>query len=107
MGRVVTILIWMMGWFGTAMASQDPTAPLEWTPPAQVRSQSAPVREPELQSIICMGKQACHAVLDNQTVKAGDQVSGYHIVSISPQEVVLSRAGKLKHVSLFSDEIKK
>ncbi len=107
MVRVAIILTGIMGWCGIVMASQDPTAPLEWTPPAAVRSQSAPEHEPRLQSIICMGSQACHAVLDNQSVKVGEKVSGYRVVSILPQEVVLSKAGKQKHVSLFSDEIKK
>ncbi|MBD1565214.1 MSHA biogenesis protein MshK [Vibrio sp. SA48] len=88
-------------------ATQDPTAPLGWVEQSVVRAKkvvSYPL--PTLQSITCQQKTPCVAVLNDEVITVGESLRGYTVQAIEPQQVTLSRGGRLWNLGLFSLDIK-
>lgn len=90
----------------TASASQDPTAPLGWQAPA-TQTRTPQMRLPQLQSTFCnvMGTD-CRAILNNVSVRPGGRISGYTLVSIEDDVVILKRGGRQWRLEMFADNIK-
>lgn len=93
---------------GQVVASQDPTAPLNWLAPKAQESKKAAkeYKVPKLQSIVCREESLCHAVLDNELVNVNDAVNGYTVSDITATEVTVVRAGRSHQLVLFKSEIK-
>ncbi|PSX10148.1 MSHA biogenesis protein MshK [Photobacterium angustum] len=87
-----------------AHAAQDPTAPLGWVA-SKAKTSQAKARLPQLQSIICDGKQ-CSVILSGQVVSLGERVNGYTLTNVSESSVTLSRSGKKWHLALFAENIR-
>lgn len=92
-----------------AFASNDPTAPLNWTSPNENTSKKVAKIDPvpTLQSIVCREKTSCYAVLNDVLVKVNDSISGYKVKEISPKEVIVVRGSKTHELALFQSDIKK
>ncbi|KJY82040.1 MSHA biogenesis protein MshK [Vibrio galatheae] len=106
---MVRIWLFLLIFSTSAVASQDPTAPLGWQQPLQ--NEAAKVKRkplPALQSIVCIenNQNECHAVLDGQVVLVGEQIGGYKISHIKPDTVTLVKGGKSWNLNLFSLEVK-
>jgi len=101
---------WLIGLvvFATAVSAsqeKDPTAPLGWVKKQLVKKvQAASV--PELQSIVCKGGTQCYAILNDQVVESGDNVSGYLVSQVTPAQVILTQGKKSWTLKLFSLDIK-
>jgi MSHA biogenesis protein MshK len=89
-------------------SASDPTAPLSWTAPKQVKTEKKktyyPV--PKLKSIVCLGGVECSVILNDRLVEQGDWVSGYQVQKIDNEYVVLVRQGKRWVLELFDSTIK-
>jgi len=88
---------------------QDPTKPLSWLQPSSpVKAKVVKKRQyfPSLQAITCNDSTECNAVLDNQAMIKGDKISGYVLLSINEESVLIGRSGKQWHLSLFLQDIK-
>ncbi|MGF1725763.1 MSHA biogenesis protein MshK [Photobacterium nomapromontoriensis] len=96
----------MFVWAAKAPASQDPTAPLGWQAPV-TQTRTAQVRLPQLQSTFCnaMGND-CRAILNDTTVRPGGRISGYTLVRIEDDEVILKRGSRQWRLEMFADNIK-
>jgi len=92
-----------------AFAADDPTAPMGWVQPdGQVKSQKPKKsKPPELQSIVCRGESSCYAILDNNIVKTGQNIAGYQVKKITPEQVTVAKGSKQWHLALFASNIKK
>ncbi len=86
----------------------DPTKPLSWFKSEPVKKKVVRKRQhvPVLQAINCIEQSECYAVLDNKSLQQGDKVSGYTLLSIDANNVLISRSGKQWQLSLFSLDIK-
>ncbi|WP_194439093.1 MSHA biogenesis protein MshK [Vibrio fluminensis] len=91
-----------------AVASQDPTAPLNWQSSSKSTSVKKVVhaRVPNLQSIVCGENEKCFAILDGQTKAKGDKVAGFNIQNINADYVTVSRGNKMWKLELFPLEVK-
>ncbi len=87
-------------------AANDPTAPLNWSTPASPK-RVLQNKLPQLQSIICQQKTACRAVLNEQVVNVGDNVSGYLVRKIDNNSVIVSRGARQWQLNVFDLDIKK
>ncbi|MFC1234816.1 MSHA biogenesis protein MshK [Vibrio sp. F74] len=90
------------------LASQDPTAPLNWIAPKTAVSKKVkktyPV--PTLQSIVCREESNCYAVLDDKLANVDDLISGYKVRKITQKEVTIVRGNVVHHLALFKLDIK-
>ncbi|SET64291.1 hypothetical protein [Thalassotalea agarivorans] len=84
-------------------AEVDPTRPLSYRAP--VKSVSEPVFY--LQSIVLSKEHGHTAIINDTLVAEGQSISGYKVVSISNNSVLLSSGEKRKSLSLFSGSVKK
>ncbi|HDY7868717.1 TPA: MSHA biogenesis protein MshK [Vibrio vulnificus] len=92
---------------GNAYATQDPTAPLGWTKPAQTKpSAQRKYRLPTLQSIVCQSPKECVAILNDDVVSVGETIRGYKVTQIDSDVVTLKRGSKLWKLELFNLDIK-
>ncbi|WP_428775073.1 MSHA biogenesis protein MshK [Vibrio sp.] len=90
----------------SAIAAQDPTAPLNWQAPKSNKTGSVSRKPlPNLQSIACESN-LCSAVLQDQVVTVGDKVYGYRVSRIRPETVTLTRGSKQWNLELFTLDIK-
>ncbi|ACH67207.1 MULTISPECIES: hypothetical protein [Aliivibrio] len=91
-----------------AVLGHDPTEPLSWSTPAPVQKKVIKKRQyfPSLQAINCNAESDCYAVLDDKSMKRGDKVSGYTLLTIGEESVSIGRAGKQWQLSLFPQNIK-
>lgn len=91
-------------------AGHDPTEPLSWLKPEPQQKKIVKKRQyfPSLQAINCngSGNADCYAVLDDKSMKQGEKISGYTLLSINDDNVFIGRAGKRWELSLFSQDIK-
>ena len=92
-------------------AAQDPTAPLGWVKPKvqAPKTKKRAVKKqplPALQSIICRQATSCYAIINDQLVSSGEEVSSYTIQTITEESVTLFRGGKRWTLELFSLDFK-
>lgn len=99
---LLLVLGFLMG--GSVFAAQDPTAPLGWQAPTQ-KSRTQKVYKPVLQSVLCDEYSRCSAIINGRNVSVGQSVSGYRVIKIYPDSVVVSRGGKQSRLALFADNI--
>ncbi|WP_241901389.1 MSHA biogenesis protein MshK [Vibrio sp. 10N.286.49.B3] len=94
----------------SSQASQDPTAPLGWTAPAEKKAPPRRVvtqaRLPTLQSVMCQTDAPCYAILNGQVVGQGDTFRGYRVKTVNDKYVTIQRSGKQWNLSLFPNDIK-
>ncbi|MCG3730090.1 MSHA biogenesis protein MshK [Vibrio cincinnatiensis] len=86
----------------SALATQDPTAPLGWRTPSTTKVRQAPL--PQLQSIVC--QQQCYAILNDQVVSVGSTIQGYRVSQVTESDVTLIRGKQSWELQLFSLDIK-
>ncbi len=89
-------------------AAVDPTAPLNWSKPAEAKAEvkKSSYALPKLQSIVCGMAAECQAILSGKVVSKGQSVSGYRVVKVETDSVTVARANKQWTLSLFSEDVK-
>ncbi|OLQ88891.1 MSHA biogenesis protein MshK [Vibrio ponticus] len=90
------------------LASQDPTAPLDWQAPVKTAQVKKVVsyRVPNLQSIVCGEREECYAILDGKTKARGEKISGFSVKQINPDFVTVTRGNKQWKLEPFPLEVK-
>ncbi|GAB2669090.1 MSHA biogenesis protein MshK [Vibrio panuliri] len=101
-------LLIVFGFSFAAMASQDPTAPLNWqqAPKAVAKKKVVQPRVPNLQSIVCGESRDCYAILDGHTKATGENIAGFRVKQISADYVTVTRGSKQWKLELFPLEVK-
>ncbi|GAK83432.1 MSHA biogenesis protein MshK [Vibrio ponticus] len=98
-------LLFLLAISSSAVASQDPTAPLSWQQAPKV-NKVVRHKVPDLQSIVCGGERDCYAILNGQTLEAGGNVAGFKVQQINADYVTVTRGSKQWKLELFPLEIK-
>ena len=91
-----------------AVASQDPTAPLNWQP-TEKSTQAKKItqyRVPNLQSIVCQGEKECIAILNGQALAQGERINGFQVKQVRADYVTVARGSKQWKLELFPLEVK-
>ncbi|EGU41676.1 MSHA biogenesis protein MshK [Vibrio ichthyoenteri ATCC 700023] len=91
-----------------AMASQDPTAPLNWQPVAESKQAKkvTQYRVPNLQSIVCRDDKECVAILNGQALAQGERIDGFQVKQVRSEYVTVARGSKQWKLELFPLEVK-
>lgn len=91
-----------------AVASQDPTAPLNWQPIPQSKQEKkvTQYRVPDLQSIVCQGNKECVAILNGQALAQGERINGFQVKQVNADYVTVARGSKQWKLELFPLEVK-
>lgn len=105
---IVLLLFSVSSYASDTTVGHDPTEPLSWLKPEQVKKKTLKKRQyfPELQAISCNGQSNCYAVLDDKSMTKGDKISGYTLLAINEESVSIGRPGKQWQLFLFSQDIK-
>jgi len=78
---------------GVANAFDDPTRPMDYSPPTGGRAKSERSYGPVLQSTVVSPLRK-RAVIDGKAVVIGDKVNDARVVDIRPYEVILRRGDR-------------